>query len=137
MSLTIASILLRGSVGPATIYAFILVMLAAGAAVLVALLKGIVEKRIERARCRNWPTATAEIDLVSVADVTDDARIPSYRATLTYSYHNPDEQMGDYSRDFASEDDARAWANSYKGETVKAYVDPRDPTRSFLHEEDL
>ena len=32
--------------------------------------------------------------------------------------------MGDYSRRFASESDARAWANSYKGETVKVHVDP-------------
>ena len=81
--------------------------------------------------------ASAKIDLVSVADVTDDARFPSYRATLTYTYRNPEEQMGDYSRDLVSEDEAHAWANSYKGETVKAYVNPRNPTRSFLREEDL
>jgi hypothetical protein len=35
-------------------------------------------------------------------------------------------QMGDYSRDFAI-DDAKAWANSYKGETNKVHVDPRAP----------
>jgi len=45
--------------------------------------------------------------------------------------------MGDYSRDFGNEDDAKAWANSYKGETVKAHVDPRDPARSVLRKEDL
>jgi Protein of unknown function (DUF3592) len=137
MSLPIASILMRGTVGPATFYTFILVMVAAGVAVLVAIFQVIVGKRIERTRCRNWPIVSAKIDLVSVADVTDDARIPSYRATLTYTYRNPEEQMGDYSRDFGSEDEAHAWANSYKGETVKAYVNPRDPARSFLREEDL
>ena len=137
MILTIASILMRGTVGPATIYTFILVILSAGVAALVAIFHGIARKRIERTRCRNWPTTSAKIDLVTVADVTDDARFPSYRATLTYVYRSFDEQMGDYSRDFGSEDEARAWANSYKGETVKAYVDPRDPTRSFLREEDL
>lgn len=137
MTLTIASMFMRGSVGPATIYTFVLVMLAAGVAVLVAIFRVIVGKRIERTRCRNWPTTSAKIDLVSVADVTDDARFPSYRATLTYIYRNPEEQMGDYSRDFGSEKEAHAWANSYKGETVRAYVNPRDPTRSFLREEDL
>jgi hypothetical protein len=62
---------------------------------------------------------------------------PYYQATLTYIYHYPAQQMGDYSRDFGKKEDAEAWANSYKGETVKVHVDPRDPTRSVLREEDL
>jgi hypothetical protein len=45
-------------------------------------------------------------------------------------------QMGDYSRDFAI-DDAKAWANSYKGETIKVHVDPRAPIRSVLRKENL
>jgi hypothetical protein len=45
-------------------------------------------------------------------------------------------QMGDYSRDFAI-DDAKAWANSYKGETNKVHVDPRAPIRSVLRKENL
>ncbi len=62
---------------------------------------------------------------------------PYYRATLTYIYNNPEQQMGDYSRDFGKREDAESWANSYKGEAIKIHVDPRDPTRSVLREEDL
>lgn len=57
--------------------------------------------------------------------------------TLTYTYHNPEEQMGDYTRDFGNRKDAEEWADSYKNETVKAHVDPRNPTRSVLMEAEL
>lgn len=139
MTLTIAGILLlmRGSIGPETIYTFILVMLVAAVAVLLSICRVIVGDRIERIRVRNWPTVSANVDIVSVADDTDDARFPSYLATLTYVYRNPEEQMGDYTRTFGNEDEANAWANSYKGETVKVRVDPRDLARSVLREEDL
>ena len=122
---------------PLTGFEIIQFSLFMGAGMLVAFCWGIVEDWIGRTRRRNWPTVSGSVDIVSVADVTDDPRLPSYRATLTYVYRNPEEQMGDYSRDFANEGDANAWANSYKGETVKVQVDPRDPTRSVLRNEDL
>ena|SRR5579871_2706223 len=137
MTLRIASILMSGSGGPETIYTFVIAMLAAVFAVLVFVGRMLAGTRIERSRCRNWPTASANVDIVSVADVTDDARSPSYLATLTYVYFNPEEQVGDYSRSFGKKEVAEAWANSYKGESVKVYVDPRDPARSVLLEEDL
>jgi hypothetical protein len=136
---------LSGTIGPGTLYSFILVMLATGVGVLVVIFRVIVREWIQRARCRDWPTVSAVIDIVSVAFIDDSPPLalkstsynPYYRATLTYIYHYPDEQMGDYSRDFGNKDDANSWANSYKGETVKVHVDPRDPTRSVLREEDL
>ncbi len=122
-------------------------MLVAGAIVVGAICWVIAREWIGRTRCRNWPTVSAVVDLVSVAYCEPDGSPilhfkassynPYYQATLTYIYHNPEEQMGDYSRSFGKKEDAEAWANSYKGETVKVYVDPRDPTRSMLREEDL
>lgn len=130
--------------GPVTRFEVILFSLATGTVILVAICKGIVEGWIERTRGRNWPTVSAVVDIVSVAFCEDntlrlkaDLNFPYYLATLTYIYQNPEKQMGDYSRSFGNEDDAKAWANSYKGETVKVHVDPRDPTRSVLREEDL
>jgi hypothetical protein len=136
-----------GGVGSDPFYVFILVMLATVAAVLVAICWVMVKDWLERTRCRNWPTVSAVVDIVSVAYCEPDGSPilyfkassynPYYKATLTYVYRYPEEQMGDYSRDFAKKEDAEAWANSYKGETVKVHVDPRDPTRSVLREEDL
>ena len=124
----------------------ILISLVAVAIFLVVICRVIVGEWIERTRCRNWPTVPAVVDIVSVAYYEPDSLLPPlkassynryYKATLTYKYHYREEQMGDYSRDFGSKEDANAWANSYKGETVKVHVDPDDPTRSVLREEDF
>jgi Protein of unknown function (DUF3592) len=131
-----------GGGGPVTGFEIKMFLLAAGSAILVGICWGAVQEWIDRSHARNWPTVTAVIDSVSVAFIQDNA--PRYaldsshfEATLTYVYRFPEEQMGDYSRSFVKKEDAEAWANSYKGETVKVHVDPRDPTRSLLREEDL
>ena len=126
-------------------YTFILPLLAAGIAVLVAVGWVIAKERIKRIRSRDWPIVPAVVDIVSVAHIEGSSLAfnassynPYYQATLTYTYHYPDEQTGDYSRSFGgSKENAEAWANSYKGETIKVRVDPSDPTRSVLREEDL
>ena len=139
-----ASILVYAG-GPLTRNEVILFSLVAGIIIFVAVVKGVVEDLIARSRGRKWPTTSAVIDIVSVAFIEDDG-IPSpkpgldsshYQATLTYIYNTPEQQMGDYRRDFGDRKDAEDWANSYKGETVKIHVDPRDPARSVLREEDL
>jgi hypothetical protein len=142
-----ASFLMHSGGGPVTGFEIILFLLVAGAIMLVAIGRVIVEGWIERTRCRNWPTVSAVVDIVSVAYCEPDGSPilyfkassynPYYKATLTYIYNNPEQQMGDYSRSFGKKEDAEAWANSYKGETVKVHVDPSDPTRSVLREEDL
>jgi uncharacterized protein DUF3592 len=142
MTPSIAIIFLRGS--PVTGFEIMLFLLAAGAAMLVAICWGMVGEWKKRTHGRNWPTVPAVVDIVSVAFIEDDTPgmkaypdLSSYKATLTYIYNNPEQQMGDYSRSFGKKEDAEAWAKSYKGETVKVHVDPRDPTRSVLREEDL
>ena len=132
--------------GTGTHFWLILISLAAGAVMLVGISWQLLDMWIMRTRGRNWPTVSAVIDLVSVSVLDNDTVLPpmkaslnssGYLATLTYIYRNPEEQMGEFRRTFGNEDDAKAWANSYKGETVKIHVDPRDPGRSVLREEDL
>jgi hypothetical protein len=121
-----------------------LLWMALGGIILFGVCWQLWDNWIKGTQGRNWPTISAVVELVSVALMNENtlhfkaySSISSYQATLTYIYHNPEQQMGDYSRSFANEDDAKAWANSYKGETVNVRVDPRDPTRSILREEDL
>ena len=141
----IAGIFILGTSGnPATKREVILMLLVAGAYVLAAACWGAVEEWIDYNRGRKWPTVSAVVDVVSVTMVeskgissTANHSWPYYRATLTYSYRDPEAQTGEYKRNFANEDDAKAWANSYKGETLKVHVDPRDPTRSLLREKDI
>ena len=127
-----------------THFEVILILLFAGAVMLVGLCWQLLDNWKKRTHGRNWPTVSAVVDVVSVAFIEDD--IPSirayqdlsyYQATLTYTYHNPEPQMGDFRKGFGSKEEAQSWADSYKGETIKVHVDPRDPTRSVLREEDL
>ncbi len=147
MTLLIANLIIWGS--PLTHSEFVLILLFIAVVMFVGVCRQIIDTWIKRTRSRSWPTVSAVIDIVSVAFIPDDS-IPApsvpidtsrYLATLTYLYNYPnksfEQQMGDYSRNFGNEDDAKAWANSYKGETVKVHVDPRDPTRSVLREVDL
>jgi hypothetical protein len=142
MTPLIASILARGGTG--TGFWLIVISLFAAAVVLVGTCWQLLDNWIKRTRGRDWPTVSAVVDIVSVSFCEDNTlpfkanlSFPYYLATLTYIYQIPEQQMGDYSRRFSNEDDAKAWANSYKGETLKVHVDPRDPTRSVLREEDL
>jgi hypothetical protein len=144
MTPLIAGILMHSGGGQITRFEVILFLLVAGTMILVAICWGAVEEWIERTRGRNWTTVSAVIDVVGVTAVESkgisSAAVhywPTYLATLTYSYRNPEQQTGDYSREFAKKEDAEAWANSYKGSTVVVHVNPRDHTRSVLRKEDL
>ncbi len=97
---------------------------------------------LQGVRGRDWATVTALIDVVTVVPQYGQSRqgvtrVIGYLATLTYFYHNPELQMGEYSRMFDSEEEAKAWTASFKGKTVMVHVDPRDPSSSVLRMEEL
>lgn len=142
MTPLITNILMQSGTG--TRFWLILISLFAAAVMLVGLCWQLLDNWKKRTRGRNWPAVSAVVDIVSVTFCEDntlpfkaDLSFPYYLATLTYIYQYPEQQMGEYSRRFGKKEDAEAWANSYKGETVTVHVDPRDSTRSVLREEDL
>jgi hypothetical protein len=149
MSLTISSVAAsilssRDGRNPATKREVILMLVVAGIIVLVGFCRGAVEEWIDYYHGRKWPMVSAVIGVVRVTVVppkgissTANHSWPTYLATLTYTYRNPEEHTGAYSRSFVKKEDAEAWANSYKDETVNVHVDPRDSTRSVLLDKDL
>jgi hypothetical protein len=135
----IASVIMRGSVYDW--YAFP-ILLVSVAVLFAAFHWRIFVQWLSGIQGRNWPAVSATIDMVNVIEqrhATGRGDIVYYLATLTYFYRNPELQTGDYSRLFGDdeEDDANAWAKSYKGFTVKVHVDPCDPSNSVLRKEDL
>ena len=97
---------------------------------------------VKGVRSRDWSTVSAIVDIVTVQeqyyyDRYGSKIVTGYLATLTYMYHNPEMQLGDFSRVFAKEAEARQWVTSRKGQTVMVHVDPRDPARSVLRKEDI
>lgn len=91
-------------------------------------------------RGRDWPSISALIDVVSVIEQRGGKGngIIGDLATLTYFYHGPALQTGEYCRMFNADEeaDAQAWAASYKGSSVIVHVDPRDPSHSVLGAEE-
>jgi hypothetical protein len=104
---------------------------------------GLFVQWLHGRRGRDWATIPAVIDIVSVVPQTQQTdygaqeRVVSYLGTLTYCYHNPELQMGDFSRMFGTEAEAKAWVDSCKGRSVMVHVDPRDPSQSVLRKEEL
>lgn len=90
---------------------------------------------------RDWPTVPAVIDRFDVIEKTETTkygqRVYGYLTTLQYVYHNPEIQIGEYNRLMDSQDEAEAWASSFKDCTVMVHVDPRDPGKSVLRKEEL
>ncbi|MGA3334088.1 MAG: hypothetical protein ABSC62_07985 [Terracidiphilus sp.] len=140
MNQPIACIIMRG-----TIYDWYSIpfLLAYGVVIVSALYWRFFVQWLRGIRGRDWTAISAVIDVVSVVPQTMQTRygesVVGYLATLTYFYRNPELQMGEYSRMFDKdeEEDAQAWAASYKGCTVMVHVDPRDPSNSVLRKEGL
>jgi hypothetical protein len=109
----------------------------------IALWKYLARK-VKEKRAEAWPAVSAVIDIAVVDEEWQPGSRNSpgyyyYLVMLTYAYHDPDLQTGDYTytRRFKVEDDAEDLANACKGRTVTVHVDPKDSTNSVLRTEDL
>ena len=110
---------------------------AAAIAVFVAV-KRWWAKRTARQRLRaalNWPTVTATIEVPAV--VQQYAPEKAMIVALEYFYRNPELQMGEYRRSFATKEQAKQWGAQFKGRTVPVHVNPDDATDSVLLDCDL
>jgi hypothetical protein len=110
------------------------------AVVIFAAVRHWWKRRKSRARLRaapNWPTVTAMIDVAAVLkNITPEAK-DRLAVSLTYFYRNPELQMGEYRRPFATKEQAKQWAAQFKGRAVPVHVNPDDLTDSVLLESDL
>jgi hypothetical protein len=117
------------------------VVLVAGAVGVASIYWRFVIQWLRGVRGRDWPSISALIDVVSVIEQRGGKGngIIGYLATLTYFYHSPELQTGEYCRMFNADEeaDAQAWAASYKGSSVMVHVDPRDPSHSVLRAKEL
>ena len=120
-------------------YVFVVYIVMAALIAVVATKWRALAQSLQDFRSKDWPTLSATVDLVDVMAQSEGPRGQgtSYLAMLTYVYHNPALQTGDYSRKFFDKDEAETWANSYKGSSVTVHVDPKDPARSVLQKKDL
>jgi hypothetical protein len=100
------------------------------------------EHRRKEERARNWPTQAAKIDVVTVpkrilTGHDKNNHLLESSATLSYFYHRPDLQMGEYVRKFSSREVALRWVEQYKGRSVAVHVNPDDTSESILLDDDL
>ncbi|MGA7521166.1 MAG: DUF3592 domain-containing protein [Acidobacteriaceae bacterium] len=99
-------------------------------------------RKVKEKRAEGWPAVSAVIDLVTVHKEwrRGGGGAPGnyrYEVMLTYTWHDPGLQTGEFTRSFNSENDAKDWADASKGRTVTVHVDPKDPANSVLRTEDL
>jgi len=101
-----------------------------------------LKRRITSGAARNWPTASAVIEVVSAVEqiregAYDDTQTTGYVATLNYFYRNPELQMGEYTRGFPLKGSAQRWAEQFKGRQVVVRVNPKDSSDSVLLDADI
>lgn len=138
MSQPIACIFLNGSIDDWYLFPILLAFIAIS---FTSRYWRLIVQWMDGIRGQDWATISAVIDVVSIVEQKENGRygeyVVGYLATLTCFYRNPELQMGEYSRTFDKEEDAKAWAASYKGRTVLVHVNPRDPSHSILRKETL
>lgn len=98
-------------------------------------------RRLTSGPVKEWPTSTASIDVVSVAEQIFEGRYGNettgYTASLTYFYRNPELQIGEYQRNFPLKAAAQMWADGFKNKQVVIHVNPKNPTDSMILDVDL
>jgi hypothetical protein len=98
--------------------------------------KGL-EARVRLRAAPDWPVITATIEVPAVLKHLVADKKQGVVASLTYFYRNPELQMGEYRRAFATVAQAKQWGAQFKGRTVPVHVNPKDLTDSVLLDREL
>jgi hypothetical protein len=96
----------------------------------------------QRNRATSWPTATGQIETISVNEAkrsffsgSPRGSSPSYVATLDYSYFiGGNAEAGFYKREFGTEEEASEFVRDLKGKPVAVHYNPNKPSSSTLSE---
>jgi hypothetical protein len=86
---------------------------------------------------RKWPAVTAKVEVVSAVPKFETNQKAYYSGVLTYFYHHPELETGEFERPFMNQSEAREWAEGYKGRSVLIHVNPRDASESYLLQSEL
>jgi hypothetical protein len=97
----------------------------------------LFEERVRLRAAPNWPAITATIEVPAVLRQPAADKKHGVVVSLTYFYRNPELQMGEYRRTFATKEQAKQWGAQFKGRTVPVHVNPNDPTDSVLLDRDV
>jgi hypothetical protein len=96
----------------------------------------------QRNRASSWPTATGQIESISVSEAkrsffsaSQRGSSPSYVAKLGYSYSiGGNLETGFYKREFGMEEEASEFVRDLKGKPVAVHYNPIKPSSSSLSE---
>ena len=114
---------------------------------LITPLWNLLKRKFIAYKVHSWTAIPATIDIVTVVEREEQesrSRFSFYQSTsvyyvavLTYFYRLPELETGEYERKFDLDTAAQHWADQFKGRQVMVQVNPKDPSESYLLDDEV